>query len=120
MNELEFSIPNPISVQQQQLTFSCVNECGPFWIRLTAHAAVDTSGIDNSLGDVITTALVNYIDFAIRDVFGLRVGSMSIESDLGIRSSLNVVEAVKERCEALAKHLFSVGLTFTSFAGEQQ
>ena len=87
---------------------------------MIAHAVVDTTGTDTSIGDVTTTAPVDYIDFAVTDAFGLRVGSMTIESDLGVTSSPNLAAAVKELCEALAAHLFSVGLTFTSFAGEQQ
>lgn len=120
MSGLEFSIPDPTPGQRQQLTFSCINEFEGFRIRLTAHAAVDTNGIDTSAGDVKTTAPVDYIDFAVTDAFGLRLGLMTIESDFGITSSPNVEKAVKERCEALAAHLFAVGLTFTMFAGEQQ
>lgn len=118
--KLELSILDP-TPSQQQLTFSCVNECEPFRIRLTACAAVDTIGIDTSAGDVTTRAQVDYIDFAITDAYELRVGSMTIESDSGITSSPNLAAAAKERCEALAEHLFAVGLTVTSFAsGEQQ
>jgi hypothetical protein len=118
--KLELSILDP-TPSQQQLTFSCVNECEPFRIRLTACAAVDTIGIDTSAGDVTTRAQVDYIDFAITDAYELRVGSMTIKSDSGITSSPNVDKAEKERCEALAKYLFRSELTFTTFAhGEQQ
>lgn len=108
-------IPNPVPGKHQQLTFSCVNEYEVFRIRLTAHAAVDTSAINTSSGDVATTGPVEYIDFAVTDAFGLRVGSMTIKSDLGVTSSSNFAPAVKERCEVLAAHLFGVGLTFTTF-----
>ena len=58
---------------------------------------------------------------SVTDGFGLRVDAMTIESDLGITSSPNIDAAVKARCEALAVHLFSTGLTFTMFAhGELQ
>lgn len=61
------------------------------------------------------------MEFAVTDAFGLRIGAMTIESDLGITSSPNIDAAVKARCEALAVHLFSTGLTFTMFAhGELQ
>jgi hypothetical protein len=113
--------PDPVPGKHQQLTFSCVNEYEGFRNRLTAYAAVNTIAINTSAGDVTTTAPVDYIDFAITDAYGLRVGSMTIESDSGITSSPNVDKAEKERCEALAKYLFGTGLTFTTFAhGEQQ
>ncbi len=41
---------------------------------------------------------------------------MTIESVFGITSSPMVDQAGREHFEAMAAHLFGVGLTFTSFA----
>ncbi len=121
MTGLEFASTNPIPGHQQQLKFPCINEFEGYRISVTVHAAVDTSGIDTSAGDVTTTAPVDHIEFAVTDGFGMRVGSMTIKSDRGNASSPNVAPTVNERCEAVAKHLFSTGLTFTMFAhGELQ
>jgi hypothetical protein len=113
---LEFTLPHPASGEQQQLTFSCVNEYAGFRISLTAFADVDTRDIDTGAGDFTTTVPVDCVDFVVYDECGLRVAGMTIErwtelDALPVRLSL----PVQEHCYAMAQHLFRVGLTFTTF-----
>jgi hypothetical protein len=92
-----------------------VNNFADVQIRLTVHAAVDTSGIDISLGDVTTTVPVDYVNFAVFNECRLCVTTLTVNHGNETISSAALGAAVNERCEALAALLFNVGLTFTVF-----
>jgi hypothetical protein len=113
---LEFTLPDRVPGEQQQLTFSCVNEYAGFRIRLTAFADVDTRDIDTSAGDVTTTVPVDCVDFVVYDEFGLRVAGMTIERWTELDAlPIRLSESVQKQCYSMAQHLFRVGLTFTAF-----
>lgn len=117
---IAFAYATPAPGDVETLTFSCVNTIENVKINVTANAAVNTLAIDTSAGDVTTTVPVDRVDFAIEDECGLRVATLSIQREtiVDFSTAQRVSAAVRDRCQSLADHLFSVGFTFTSYQCE--
>jgi hypothetical protein len=118
---IRFIFSTPKNDEAQDSRFSATFVVEDYRIRLTARAAVNTRDIDTSTGDVMTTVPVDCVEFAVDDMCGLLVSTLSIKKDEIVEmSSAEVSIGVVRHCDALAQHLFMTGLNFTSQNGSDE
>lgn len=108
----EFSAP------QRYTTLVAKHVFELFTITLTAYAPQldDVTDIDTTGGDVTHTYQVEYVDFSVNDEVGLRVKTIAIHRDDVDHYVITEDVAVRRalmRCQELAAHLFTTGLSVT-------